>query len=447
MTRLVVVPEGPFPTDAEGVVTLSPDGRRLAYVAAQAGQPQLYLRELDQFEGKPIPGTEGAASPVFSPDGNWLAFAAAGKVKKVAVTGGVPTTLLEADTEGNLSLSWESNDTLFFKPNRATGIWRVPAAGGAPTAVTTLQDGEVSHVNPAILPGGKALLYVAGSNVFAQSLEADQQRRRVATGSVAQYLPTGHLVYVEGGTLFAVPFDTTRLEVRGNPTAVLQGIRETQLGAAQLAFSQSGTMAYVPADGAERQSALVWVDRTGAEQTTFAAGLDFSRPRLAPDGRRVAVAIGAGAGQGQILGNVWLFDLTRETRTPLTFDGRSTFPVWSPDGSRLAYSSGRGGRYELYFKTLQRCGIRRGDPDEPGLELSVGLVARRPVRGHRLGGPDDRQRHLGAPRWRSVAVAPVRADAVWRRRADVLAGWPLDRLRVREVGPHRDLHASLPWPG
>ncbi len=163
-----------------------------------------------------------------------------------------------------------------------------------------------------------------------------------------------------------MPFDTTRLEVRGNPTAVLQGIRETQLGAAQLAFSQSGTMVYVPADRAERQSALVWVDRTGAEQTTFAAGLDFSRPRLAPDGRRVAVAIGAGAGQGQILGNVWLFDLTRETRTPLTFDGRSTFPLWSPDGSRLAYSSGREGRYELYFKTFSAAGADEVIPTNRG---------------------------------------------------------------------------------
>jgi Tol biopolymer transport system component len=356
VTRLVVVPEGPFPTDAEGVVTVSPDGRRLAYVAAPAGQPQLYLRELDQFEGKPIPGTEGAASPVFSPDGNWLAFSAAGKVRKVAVTGGASMTLLEADTQATLSLSWESNNTLFFRPIRATGVWRVPAAGGTPTPVTTLQEGEVSHVNPVILPGGKALLYVVGNNVFAQSLEPGQQRRRVATGSVAQYLPTGHLVYVDGGTLFAVPFDTTRLEARGNPTAVLHGIRETQQGAAQLAFSQSGIVAYVPADGAERQNTLVFVDRTGTEQTTFAAGLDFSRPRISPDGRRVAVAIGAGASQGQLLGNIWLFDLARETRTQLTFEGRSTFPVWSPDGDRLAFSSGREGRYELHVKTFSGAG-------------------------------------------------------------------------------------------
>ena len=356
MTRLVVVPEGPFPTDAEGVVTVSPDGRRLAYVAAPDRHLQLYLRELDEFEGKPIPGTEGAASPVFSPDGNWLAFSAAGKVRKVAVTGGASMTLLEADTDATLSLSWESNDTLFFRPIRATGIWRVPAAGGTPTPVTTLQEGEVSHANPVVLPGGKALLYVAGNNVFAQSLEPGQQRRRVTAGSAAQYLPTGHLVYVDGGTLFAVPFDTARLEVRGNPTAVLQGIRETQQGAAQLAFSQSGMVAYVPADGAERRNALVFVDRTGAEQTTFATGLDFSRPRMSPDGGRVAVAIGAGASQGQLLGNIWLFDLARETRTQLTFEGRSTFPVWSPDGNRLAFSSGREGRYELHLKTFDGAG-------------------------------------------------------------------------------------------
>jgi serine/threonine-protein kinase len=372
VTRLALVPDGPFPTDAEGVVALSPDGRRLAYVAGPAGQSRLYLRELDQFEGKPIPGTEGAGSPAFSPDGNWLGFIAAGKVKKVAVTGGIPVTLSESTK--SLALSWESSDSLLFSPGQATGIWRVSAAGGVPpTALTTLEDGDVSHVYPVILPDGKALLYAAqnaapGNNptVFAQSLETGQQRHRVADGSVAQYLPTGHLVYVQRGTLFAVPFDPTHLELRGNPTAVLQGIRETPLGTPQLSFSLTGALAYVPGNSAERQSALVWVDRAGLEQTTFAAGLDFSRPRLAPDGHRVAVAIGAGAGQAPILGDLWLYDLTREIRNRLTFDGRSTFPLWSPDGSRLAYSSGRGGRYELHLKTFSGAGSDEEIPTNRG---------------------------------------------------------------------------------
>ena len=375
VTRLEVVPEGPFPADTEGVVALSPDGRRLVYAAAPAGQSRLYLRELDQYEAKPIPGTEGGTEPAFSPDGNWLGFIAAGVVKKVAITGGTPVSLAETTVSRSQYLTWASNDALLFAPRGATGIWRTPAAGrGTPTALTTIQDGEVSHQYASALPGGNALLYAAlngapGNNptVFAQSLEAGQQRRMVVEGSVAQYLRTGHLVYVQRGTLFGVPFDTTRLEVRGTPTTLVQGVRETELGTPQLALSESGAMAYVPGTDAERQSSLVWVDRAGGEKATFASGRDFSRPRLSPDGRRVAVAIGAGAGQSaSILGDLWMYDLTRQIRERLTFDGRSTFPVWSPDGGRLAYSSGRNGRYEVHLKNFRGEGADVEIPTDRG---------------------------------------------------------------------------------
>jgi Tol biopolymer transport system component len=423
VTRLVVTPEGPFPTDAEGVVALSPDGRRLAYVATPDGQPRLYLREIDQFEGKPVPGTEGAVDPAFSPDGNWIAFAAAGKIKKVTVTGDRLATLTEAQPDRNLFLSWESNDSLFFIPGRSTGVWRVSAAGGSPTPVTTLQEGELEHQHPAILPDGKSLLYSvrgglgSGSTVIAQSLETGQ-RTNLGPGGVARYLSTGHLVYVQAGSLFAVPFDAVRLEVRGSPTAVLQGIRETEQGIAQIAFSQTGAIAYVPTDRAERQSALVWVDRAGVEQATFATGLDFSRPRLAPDGRRVAVAIGSGAGQAQNLGDLWVFDLTREIRNRLTFDGRSTFPTWSPDGSRLAYSSDRGdGRYQLHLR-----GFSAGGSDE---EIPTNRGTNYPF----SWSPDSRF-------VATVSVAPTTANDIWVLPVDDPAQWrPFVRTPLGEGAP------------
>jgi len=260
VTRLVVIPEGPIPADAEGVVAFSPDGKRLAYLATAEGQPRLYLRDLDQFEGKPIPGTEGARDPAFSPDGTWLAFAAEGKVRKITVAGDRSTLLTETQTDRGLFMSWESNDSLLLSPSQATGVWRLPASGGALTPVTTLQEGELGHNLPAILPGGKSLLFSVqqgsgAKSLVAQSLETGQ-RHLLGPGNSAQYLSTGHLVYAASGSLFAVPFDPMRLEVHGNPTTVLQGVRETERGTAQFAISQTGSIAYVPADNAAGQSAL-----------------------------------------------------------------------------------------------------------------------------------------------------------------------------------------------
>ena len=191
----------------EGIIALSSDGQRIAYAAVVGGRQQLYLRDVDQFEGKPIPGTEGADYPAFSPDGKWLAFSAAFKLMKVAVAGGMPVTVCEY-TEGR-GLSWESNDSILFNPGRASGIWRVSAAGGKPTAVTTLEDGATEHGYPAIVPGGRALLYTArfggasaDMRIMVQLL-ATGERRQIAAGVGPRYLPTGHLVYVQRGTVFA----------------------------------------------------------------------------------------------------------------------------------------------------------------------------------------------------------------------------------------------------
>jgi eukaryotic-like serine/threonine-protein kinase len=342
VTRLTFVPEGSL-AEGEGVLALSPDGRRLAYVAIHDGRQQLYLQELDQFAGKPIPGTEGATCVTFSSDGNWLAFAADRKIRKIAVAGGEPVELGDfGEDNGASSMSWESNDSILFSNGPAVGIWRVPAAGGPSSAATTLGPGELEHHRPQLLPGGKALLYSATlsgddySRVVVQSFETGQ-RHFLAIGTGAQFIPPGYLAYVQAGTVYVTPFDLTRLETTGPPAVALQGVRMTFRAAPQIAYSRAGSMAYLPASGNGGHDTLVWVDRSGAEQPTSISAVGVRAPRLAPDLRRVTVALSTGGGLKGNQSDVWMYDITRNAPSRVTFEG-SLYSVWSPDGTRLAYN-------------------------------------------------------------------------------------------------------------
>jgi serine/threonine-protein kinase len=421
VARLAVVPESPLPAEGEGVIALSPDGRHIAYVVGAGGRQQLYLRDVDQFEGKPIPGTEGADYPAFSPDGKWLAFSAAFKLMKVAVAGGMPVTVCEY-TEGR-GLSWESNDSILFNPGRASGIWRVSAAGGKPTEVTTLEDGATEHGYPAILPGGRALLYSARFGGIATDLRivalslATGERHMLGAGVGARYLPTGLLVYVQRGTVFAVPFDPVRLEVRGSPTIVLDGVRQSAVGTPQIDYSMTGSMVYVPAGSVERQDTLVWLDHGGGQAETTASGAAFSMPRLSPDNRRVAVALGAGNAPGGSASDIWVYDLMRATRSRLTFDGNSSFPLWAPDGLRFAFSSSRDGPFDLYVKTL--------DDQTPEVRHRTGRAINYPL----SWSPDSRFLAL-------VSVNPATANDIWVYPVDQPSGArPFLQTPFREGAP------------
>jgi serine/threonine-protein kinase len=292
--RLSIVTEPALSARADGVLAISPDGQHLAFVASPEGQ--LYVRDLNRFEARMLPGTDGADTPAFSPDGNWIAFFANRKVKKVALAGGGPITLADVDDEAR-GLGWESDASILFNPGRVSGIWRVPAAGGASQAVTKLQPGENSHRDPEGLPGGMAILYGNSTGpgtqqLFAQSL-ATGERHLIDRGSNPHYLRSGHVAYVQDGSLLVVPFDVDRLEKTGNPAVVLSGVRQTSVGTAQATLSQTGSIAYVPASGEGRRDTLVWVDRSGTEQPTLITGEAFLMPRLAPGLRRIAVGIGS----------------------------------------------------------------------------------------------------------------------------------------------------------
>jgi serine/threonine-protein kinase len=351
--RLSIVPEPALSARAEGVLAMSPDGRHIVYVAGPDGM--LYLRDIDSFDTKVLPGTEGADSPVFSPDGTWIAFFANRKVKKVALAGGTPIQLADVDDEAR-GLGWESDASILFNQGRVAGIWRVSAKGSTPQQVTKLRGGENTHRDPEGLPGGQAILY--GNNtgpgtmeIFAEST-ATGERHFIDRGTNAHYLRSGHIVYVQDGSLMAAPFDATRLAKTGDATVVLSGIRQTPVTTAQIAFSQTGSIVYVPTGAGGRRDTLVWVDSSGDEQPTTVTGEAFSRPRLAPDQRRIALAIGSGSAVQGNQGDLWIFDLERGGRSRVTGDGLSTFPLWEPGGRRLLLSTGQSGTYQLLMKTL-----------------------------------------------------------------------------------------------
>jgi len=327
--RLSFVPDPPLSADANGVLAMSPDGQHIGYVAGK--ENQIYVRDIDRFDARAVPGTEGTDLLVFSPDGKWIAFQANEKVKKVALAGGAPITLAES-AEGH-GLGWESNETILFGPGRASPIWRVAASGGPSQTVTTVQPGENSHQEPEGLPGGKAILYRTNSGttlqIYAQSLVTGQ-RHLIDQGLSPHYLSSGHVAYVQDGALVVAPFDLARLEKTGPPTVIASDVREMGNAGAQVALSQVGSLAYVPAGGGRRDT-LVWVDSSGTEQPTTIAGESFRMPRLSPDQQRLVVHIGSPAqAAGQ---DLWMYDLASNRRSRLTFDGASTFPLWDPGGA------------------------------------------------------------------------------------------------------------------
>ncbi len=340
-------------------VALSPDGSRLVYLGRTGATVQLYLRPIDQFEAKPIAGTEDAYGPFFSPDGQWLGFFAAGKLKKVALAGGPATTLAEAPTpDGG---SWGRDDTIVFAPDSwAQGLWRVPAAGGKAEPLTKPdpKKSESSHGLPQHLPNGEVILFTARSgpsteNAVIEALTLKTGVRRVLTkgGSNTCYLPTGHLVYARGGALLAAPFDPARLALTGQALPVLEGVLTNSFsGTAHFSVGADGTLVYLPSSALHAERSLVGVDRSGVAKLLTGARRAYEDMSLSPDGRRLALTIEGPAW------NIWILEIARGTLTPLTLEHDNRDPLWTSDSKRVAYSSFRNGRYGLYWKPADGSG-------------------------------------------------------------------------------------------
>ena len=358
LTRLALtLPAGDhFTTLGHEVVALSPDGSLMVYGANE----QLYLRAMDQLESRPISGTEGADGPFFSSDGQWVGFTAGNKLKKVAISGGAPMTLSD---DANLhGATWGTDDAIIFAPSSGIrGLYQVSAGGGTPVLLTTpdFQNGEISHPWPQLLPGGGAVIYTVGAGgswddaqIVVEQIETRERRVLIEGGTHGRYIPTGHLVYARANTLMAVPFDLARLEVTGSPVPVVEGVMQgANSGVAHFAFSDLGSLVYVPGGTQDIERTLVWVNRQGEVEPLAAPPRTYDDPRLSPDGGRLAVQIFGATS------DVWIYDILRKTMTRLTFEGSNDGPLWTPDGQRVTFDSTRaGGPGSLFWKPADGSG-------------------------------------------------------------------------------------------
>jgi serine/threonine-protein kinase len=333
-------------------IALSPDGTQIAYVALRGGTSQVFVRSMGGLDPRAVSGTEGAFAPFFSRDGQWLGFFAQGKLKKVPIGGG--TALVLADAASPRGAAWSGSGTIVFAPINAGVLQQVPDSGGSSQPLTQFEGGDALHRWPAFLEDGNTVLFTAGTgskwHLAAQSLDTGERRNLVEGATMGRYAPSGHLVYPQAGTgtLMAVPFDPERLEVTGAAVPVVENVsQDVTRRIALYSISANGTLAYVPRSPQRTQSRLVWVSRTGVEQPLGAPPRAYRVARISRDGRRITAAID---------GDIWLYDLARQTLTRTTFEAWNDQPVWTPDGTRIAFLSNRRGPNNLFWQLADGSG-------------------------------------------------------------------------------------------
>jgi serine/threonine-protein kinase len=389
--------DGHVPFGLNGTIALAPDGRAMAFVGQVDGenQPRLYYRSLDQLSARVLPDSEAPLDPVFSPDGQWIAFFSSGKLKKVSIAGGAAVPL--ADVQTARGLAWGEDNILSFTPDANAGgkIMRVAAAGGAAFALGPAPEGHATQRWPQALPGNAALLYTGHDNVdnfenaclVVHPLPAGPPRIVHCGGSSFRYVASGHVLYVHRGTLFALPFDLRSLSASGTAFPVVEGVLSNPAsGAASFSTATDGTLAYVPGQSAG-EAGLDIIDRSGRVTRLPLAPQNWQSMSFSPDGRRLAIEIGA-TGQSDI----WVYELARDTLTRLTFSNVPDIsPLWTPDGRRIVYASAQGGPPNIFMKSADGSGEERrvSQSDIPQFPQSFDPTGRRLIiSGPRHQGPD-----------------------------------------------------------
>jgi Tol biopolymer transport system component len=345
-----------------GRFALSPDGRRVVFVASDpGGNVRLWIRTLDSLAASVLPGTDGAGSPFWSPDSRLVAFVAQGQLKTIDPSTGAPLTLAPSI---NATGSWSDDNVILFSPTPASPIHAIPATGGTSRPVTTLDTaaGDILHRNPVFLPDGRHFLYVAVSArsgettsaraSFVASLDSNEPGQLLMQGGSPVAFSQGHAVFLRDGRLVAQAFDVDRHELTGDPTPITEQVELAGPSSTAFSVTAGGLLAYQPASGPGSQ--LVWFDRSGQRLGTLGEPADYGDIMLSPDGRRAAVSVLDPTVNAR---DIWVFDVSRGVRTRITFDSSDDVaPAWSADSARLLFASNRAGHFDIYQKSANGVG-------------------------------------------------------------------------------------------
>jgi serine/threonine-protein kinase len=342
-----------FTSNNRHVVAIAPDGARFVYVANR----QLYLRNLNQIDSTSVRGTEdvsGPSEPLFSPDGQWLAYFVPGSaapgadqpwlVKKVPVTGGIPVVVGRV-SRAPLGATWSAGGIVVGQGT--AGIERLPDTGGATSTIVSVDGRNERAVQPQMLDDGQHVVFAVPTPlntgresasgegpIVVQPVAGGARKVLVNAGTNPRVLPTGHLVYIHDRSIAAVPFDQRRLEVTGPATILVENVTVSPgSSAGQFAVSRTGSLVYV-AGGFGNARSLVWTDRRGREEAISAVPNTYQQPRLSPDGTRLVVSAAA---------NIWIWTFAAETLMRLTNEAATQYnPAWTPDGRHVVYDSNDG---------------------------------------------------------------------------------------------------------
>jgi len=321
-------------------LAVSRDGRSCVYVSRDPGGVRLNYRDLSTLESTPLPGSENAEMPFFSPDGQWIGFASGGMLRRISLKGGSPYDICSVSDFGGAD--WGIDDTVTFSDRENGCLWRVHVSGGSPVQVTFKQrhfENETEHLWPQSLGESRAILFTgSGYNddgkVSVISLATGKRRTLIDGGLMARYIPTGHIIYVrrEDGAIYAVPFDIRTLEVGKQPVQVLSGVALCD-DSPQFAVSGTGVLVYAPGVANGSGVRFVWVDRSGGESPLPLDPGYYIDPHISPDGRWLLYS------SGEKQSDLWLLNLLDGTSRPFANDkGDKWWAAWTPDGKSIVYN-------------------------------------------------------------------------------------------------------------